>query len=138
MNKISRGTDALMVLALFATCLLFSCHPTPTTNALTSGHWQQVRKDPPTYFPREVPANHPTTYRDGYWVHSGDQQGTQFFIPFRGTELSPGALIQEAQATMSAAAREELESRDRSWHSWIVSADSLLFLKKAPTPDLSY
>jgi hypothetical protein len=127
-----------LILVLLSTCTLVSCQPPPPVNALKSGHWQQVQQSPSIYFPKEIPAAHPTTFRDGYWVYSGDQRGTRFFIPFHGTDLSAEELVEEAQATMTPAAREELDSRDRSWHSWIVSADSFLFLEQTPDPNRSF
>lgn len=85
----------------------------PVTSALQSGHWKRIQTKPPTYFPTETPADQSTDYRDGFWVDAGDSQGTRFFIPAHGTQLSQEHLIAEAHAAMSPAAKKELERQGR-------------------------
>ena len=97
----------------------------PVSSALQSGHWKLVRKRPPTYFPAETPSDHPTSYRDGFWVNSGDSRGTRFFIPAHGTKLSQEHLIAEAQAAMSPAARKELKEQGREIRSHNIAAGTL-------------
>lgn len=90
--------------------------PGPVPSALQSGHWHQVRKNPPTYFPKGIPADHPTEFRDGSWVYSGDQRDSRFFIPAHGTRIPQLTLIAEAQQTMSPEARRELQRQGRRFH----------------------
>ena len=101
------------LMALLTAVALPSCQTiTPPTSAQESGHWHMVRNNPPTYFPKGIPADHPTGVNDGYWVSSGDARGTRYFIPSNGTG-SPEALIAEAQATMTPAAKDELNRKRR-------------------------
>ena len=96
---------------LLATCSLVSCQTSTAHSALKSGHWRQVSGNPPTYFPKGVAADHPTGVREGYWVSSGDEKGTRFFIPVRDTQLPTDELIAEAHASMTPAAKEELKQK---------------------------
>lgn len=99
---------------LFA-CVLASCGSSNPNaqNALKSGNWKQIKKQPPTYYPKDTPADHPTTFQDGYWVKSGDAMGTRFFIPMHNTTLPSEQLIAEAQAAMTPEAMEELRRKRR-------------------------
>ena len=85
----------------------------PVPSALQSGHWQLIRKKPPTYFPKGIPADHPTDFRDGSWVYAGDKQSSRFFIPAHGTKVPQLTLIAEAQQAMTPAARKELERQGK-------------------------
>ena len=85
----------------------------PVYSALQSGNWQRVQTKPPTYFPKGIPADHPTDYRDGFWVNSGDSQGSRFFIPARGSSISQEQLIAEAMEAMTPEAREELKRQGK-------------------------
>lgn len=90
---------------IFAACTLVSCgtgsqtKPVSSPVALQSSHWFKAKNDPPTYFPKGVPADHPTTHNDGSWVMTGDTAGTRYFIPLRGVDSS--ALTAEALTTMT-------------------------------------
>lgn len=76
--------------------------PPPYTGpkALESGKWKQVKKQPPTYYPKGVSANAPTDLHDGFWVRSRKPDGPRFFIPADGVgPHSAEELITEAQAS---------------------------------------
>ena len=82
--------------------------------ALETGHWTKVRKNPPTYFPKGMPADHQTDFRSGYWVMPGGAQGNQFFVPLRGYgALSEKDLIAEAWAAATPTERARLEEEAR-------------------------
>ena len=46
--------------------------------------WVKVSSEPPTWYPRGVPADHPTDYRSGEWIYLKDRTDTRFFIPLHG------------------------------------------------------
>jgi hypothetical protein len=69
-----------------------------------SGHWFKAQSQPPTYFPKGVPADHPTSASDGVWVMTGDSVGTRYFIPVRGVDTD--TLTAEAMSMMTAEKRE--------------------------------
>ncbi|MEO1836400.1 MAG: hypothetical protein ABGZ49_13000 [Akkermansiaceae bacterium] len=102
-------------LGFLIACVLASCGSSnpDSQSALKSGNWKQIKKKPPTYYPKDTPADHPATFRDGYWVKSGDAMGTRFFIPMHNTTLPPKQLIAEAQAAMTPEAKEELQRKRR-------------------------
>lgn len=75
--------------------------------ALQSAHWFKVKNHPPTYFPKGVLADHPTTHNDGSWVMTGDPAGTRYFIPLRGVDSR--ALTTEAMTTMTPERSKDLE-----------------------------
>ena len=74
--------------------------------ALQSSHWFKAKNQPPTYFPKGVPVDHPTTFKDGMWVTTGDAAGTRYFIPVRGVNTK--ALIAEAQSAMTPEKRKQV------------------------------
>jgi hypothetical protein len=115
-----KATSTCIRASALAVCLagtLISCQTaTPdVTNARDSGHWKQIRSTPPTFFPRETPIDHPVGFEDGYWVHSGDEKGTRFFIPIRHTDIPSDQLIAEAQACMTPEAKKSLLRRQRDF-----------------------
>ncbi|MDA7651994.1 hypothetical protein N8582_02245 [Akkermansiaceae bacterium] len=59
--------------------------------------WVKVSSEPPTWYPRGVPADHPTDYRSGEWIHLKDTANTRFFIPLHGL-LSEKRKALEAEA----------------------------------------
>ena len=71
--------------------------PVSSPVVLQPAHWWKARNNPPTYFPKGVPADHPTTASDGMWVMTGDPVGTRYFIPVRGVNTE--ALTAEALTT---------------------------------------
>lgn len=79
----------------------------PGSVALQPAHWSKVRSNPPTYFPKGVSADHPTTASDGMWVKTGDAAGTQYFIPARGVDTK--GLIAEAMAARTPEERKKVE-----------------------------
>jgi len=103
---------------LFAAGPLTSCGTSRSTKpvsrpvSLQSSHWFKAKNDPPTYFPKGVPADHPTTYKDGSWVMTGDAAGTRYFIPVRGVDTQ--ALTAEAMSTRTLAERKRIEKRDHA------------------------
>ena len=73
-------------------------------------HWYKVRSNPPTYFPKGVPAGHPTGFSDGSWVYSGDKDKTRYFIPAHS--VATKNLVAEAMSTMTAEGRKELDKNN--------------------------
>ena len=98
---------------IFAACILVSCgtsSPTKPVSSpvfLQSSHWFKAKDNPPTYFPKGVPADHPTTCSDGSWVMTGDAAGTRYFIPLRGVDSR--TLTAEAMTTMTPERSKDLE-----------------------------
>lgn len=96
-----------------------------------AGQWVKVRSNPPTYYPRGVPADCATGFSDGEWVYTGDAAGSRFFIPFK---LRPAArrnaLLDEALAARDPAkvrriAAEESARKLRTGAGAIVAASPL-------------
>lgn len=110
-----RRVVCLLLVALTLSCTTSARYTRlDGTPALTTGHWTKVRSDPPTYFPKGVPADHPTTHHDGSWVSTGDAQGTRFFIPFRGKlPAEYSELVSEALAERDPSKAEALAEEDR-------------------------
>jgi hypothetical protein len=96
---------------LFAVLALASCGTSspgkPGSVALQPAHWYKVKTNPPTYFPKGVSADHPTTASDGMWVMTGDSAGTRYFIPARGCDTT--GLIAEAMAARTPEERQRIE-----------------------------
>lgn len=98
-----------------AACLLASCadgpkdQPAPKVSGLNPDHWQRVKSEPPTYYPKGVPADHPTDQGDGYWVLTGDEAGTRYFVPAR--DKNARELLAEA---MTAVTPEQRKAMNRS------------------------
>lgn len=98
--------------SLLAALTLVSCSTEPqarqgsTPVTLQPAHWYKARSNPPTYFPKGVPADHPTDFDEGSWVMTGDAVGTRYFIPVRGVDSR--ALTAEALTTMTPERRKEL------------------------------
>ena len=97
---------------LLAAGSLVSCGTASTGKAnsspvsLHSSHWYKAKSNPPTYFPKGVPTDHPTTVSDGSWVMTGDAAGTRYFIPARGVDST--ALTAEAMTAMTSERRKDL------------------------------
>jgi hypothetical protein len=97
---------------LLAAGTLVSCgtaspgKPDSVPVSLQSSHWFKAKSNPPTYFPKGVPVDHPTTVSDGSWVMTGDAVGTRYFIPARGVDNR--ALTAEAMTAMTSERREHL------------------------------
>jgi hypothetical protein len=97
---------------LFLMGSLASCSSSSNPDSKTSpvafqpNHWHKVRSNPPTYFPKGVPADHPTRFSDGSWVFTGDKADTRYFIPAGG--VASKNLITEAMATMTPNRRKEV------------------------------
>ena len=69
--------------------------------AVTS-QWVKVRSNPPTWYPRGTPADCPTDHRSGEWIHTGDSQGTSYFIPLHGMARDQRkSLVKDALAARS-------------------------------------
>ncbi|BCX48051.1 hypothetical protein HAHE_19590 [Haloferula helveola] len=106
-------------------------------SALETGHWYRARTNPPTYYPKGLPREAPTGYRQGSWVYAGDSAGTRFFIPDRGSaDLSSRELTSEALAAMApekkARLGEELDEEDtESAVESAIETASLLLLYSA-------
>lgn len=94
-------TSVLTAVSMFVSSCQNAAPAYTGPSALESGNWTKVRKHPPTYFPKGLPASTPTEAWDGSWVSVGDQAGTRFFIPARGHGgLSARQLIDEAHAAV--------------------------------------
>ena len=83
----------------------------PATSALESGHWRKVKDKPPTYYPLGVKKDHQTGASHGYWIDSGNANGTRFFVPVRNTKWPSADLIAEAQAAMTPEAKAGLTGK---------------------------
>jgi hypothetical protein len=96
---------------LFAALAVASCGTgssgKPGSVALQPAHWSKVKNNPPTYYPKGVSADHPTTVSDGMWVMTGDSAGTRYFIPARGVDTQ--GLTDEALAARTPEERKRIE-----------------------------
>lgn len=119
-SRLRRPASAIIICMgpMLATAMLASCgtgSPTKSVSspvALQSSHWYKAKSSPPTYFPKGVPADHPTTSSDGSWVMTGDAAGTRYFIPVRGVDSR--ALTAEALTTRTPERLKEMERREGS------------------------
>jgi len=83
---------SLCQLAFFGILLAVTCSCSTSREVDSSTHvvpkmskgWVKVSSEPPTWYPRGVPADHPTDYRSGEWIHLKDTANTRFFIPLNG------------------------------------------------------
>ena len=91
---------------LFLLGNLASCSTSAKSSQATfePNHWHKVSDSPPTYFPKGIPANHPTGPNDGKWVLTEDGAKTSYFVPSSG--VATKILIAEAM-TQSTSGREE-------------------------------
>lgn len=80
--------------------------------SLNPDHWYKVKDKPPTYYPRGVKADHPTTSDEGMWVMSGDEAGTCYFIPVRGCDTR--SLCAEAISTRTRNQKRHINRNDGS------------------------
>lgn len=93
-------------------------------------HWHKVRSSPPTYFPKGVPADHPTSFSDGNWVLTGDKADTRYFIPLRG--VASKSLVREANTTMTPNRLKEIDKAgDTDWQVDELVGGSLMGLGSA-------
>ena len=89
LNRLRRSLCQLASLGILVavTC---SCSTSREVDSSThvvpqmSKGWVKVSSEPPTWYPRGVPADHPTDYRSGEWIHLKDTANTRFFIPLHG------------------------------------------------------
>ena len=88
-----------------------SSKPATSPATFDPADWHLVRKAPRTYFPRGVPANHPTGFEDGSWILTGDEKDTQYFIPHKSTDKKN--LIAQAR-TKESPDLEKRHKRERS------------------------
>lgn len=66
-----------------------------------STHWEKVRSNPPTYYPRGTSRDVPTDFHNGEWVLTHHSDGKRFFVPFKvGNDVSRQTLLQEAMAIL--------------------------------------
>jgi hypothetical protein len=102
----------LPILASFAS----SCSnttPSGTSSGINSAQWVKVKKQPPTWYPRGIPADFSTDHKDGEWIDTEDEVGTRFFIPLRG--LPPdrrNALLSEALAARTSEKSQRIHDEE--------------------------
>jgi hypothetical protein len=89
--------------------------PLPQTpKARQSKHWTQVATNPPTYYPRGVPADCDSDFHSGEWVYTENDSDTRFFIPFKGIPpVKRQALLQEALALRSERKRNQIDTEGK-------------------------
>ena len=115
-NKMKTLIQLLIVKLSLSACSTNAPH----SGALESGHWRKVKDKPPTYFPVGVDKDHPIGFDHGYWIETGDANGTRFFVPLRNTRWPSEELIAEAQDAMSPQAKKELKVSET--HSLMIGA----------------
>lgn len=104
--RLARILGLLFLLGNLASCSSGSKSPA----TFQPDHWHKVGDNPPTYFPKGVPSNHPTGFRDGSWVHSGDKDQTRYFIP--ANSVGTKSLVAEAVSKITPEGRRELNKND--------------------------
>ncbi|MFT6242911.1 MAG: hypothetical protein ACJAQT_005023 [Akkermansiaceae bacterium] len=119
---------ALGLLAGFTSSCATSGKSDPSTHELPSmsRSWVKVDSKPPTWYPRGVPADHPTDFKSGEWIYAEDTKNTCFFIPLHG--LPPDkrkALKAEAMAarhpeTIQRINNVEIDRKAKAAGSYIV------------------
>lgn len=75
--------------------------------------WVKVSSQPPTYYPRGIPADCPTDHWSGEWVETGDEKGTRYFIPLHGLGERREALVDDALSARSERKLAVIEAEDR-------------------------
>jgi hypothetical protein len=61
--------------------------------------WYLVSNDPPTYFPKGIPADSPTSYKHGEWVYGG-QNSERWFLPRKGLDQRKRQELREEALAM--------------------------------------
>lgn len=76
----------LIILAAVTSSCSTSGESDPSTHVAPpiSRSWVKVKSKPPTWYPRGVPADHPTGFKDGEWIYLEDTLDTRMFIPLHG------------------------------------------------------
>lgn len=64
-----------------------------------SSDWNKVGNSPPTYYPKGVPADHPTGFSNGHWVLTEDRFDSRHLIPLHG--VATKKLTSEAMTKMT-------------------------------------
>jgi hypothetical protein len=91
-RNLNRLRRSLCQLAFLGILVAVTCSCSTSREVDSSTHvvpkmskgWVKVSSEPPTWYPRGVPADHPTDYRSGEWIHLKDTANTRFFIPLHG------------------------------------------------------
>ncbi len=108
----SRWVPLVMAGSLLNSCVPTAIQTPPASAAVPSihaDHWTKVTSKPPTWYPRDVPADCPTDFRSGEWISTGDAHGTRFFIPVQGIPTGKRQdLLHEALAFRSEQQRREI------------------------------
>ena len=117
LDKRTRSYRAFVkvIICGFVASMMSSCSSEPRkvdqskhTVSKISNSWVKVRSRPPTWYPRGVPADHPTDFSNGSWTEAEDSLGTRFFIPTHGL---PVALRKSLKAE-ALAARHPARARE--------------------------
>jgi hypothetical protein len=118
----------LALLAAFTSSCATSGKSDPSTHVepTISRSWVKVSSKPPTWFPRGVPADHPSDFKSGDWVYVEDPKGTRFFIPLHGISkdrrkvLQSEALAARHPATVQRIKNGEVVRKTKAVGSFIV------------------
>ncbi len=107
---------SLVILAAVTSSCATSKKSDPSTHVAPAigRSWVKVKSKPPTWYPRGVPADHPTDFYSGEWFYLEDTADTRFFIPIHG--LLPDkrkALKAEAMAARHPDTIQRITSEER-------------------------
>lgn len=116
LRQLIPGLAGLISVITMTSCQTTSTPPDATRVAMSSAaaKWVMVSSQPPTYYPRGVPADFPTDHWSGEWVITGDERGTRYFIPIQGLEkTSRQDFVTDAQSRWSEKKRARIVAEDR-------------------------
>jgi hypothetical protein len=75
-------------------------------------NWVKVSSQPPTYYPKGVPANIDTDHWIGDWVYADDETGSRYFIPLHGMGTRRESLVHDALSARSERKLAVIEAED--------------------------
>ena len=116
LRQLIPGLAGLISVITMTSCQTTSTPPDATRVAMSSAaaKWVMVSSQPPTYYPRGVPADCPTDHWSGEWVITGDERGTRYFIPLHGLDGKRQALVHDALAARSPRKLAQIADEERA------------------------
>ena len=108
------GLAGLMSVIAMTSCQTTSNPPNATRVAVSTAavKWVKVSSQPPTFYPRGVPADCPTDHWSGEWIYTGDERGTRYFIPLHGLGEKRRMLVHDALSARSEGKLKQVAAQD--------------------------
>lgn len=108
---VRRCLAGVLTVAMLASC---QSAKVQKTAAVDKSHWVKASDHPPSYVARGYDAASGTTYSEGEWIETGDEQGSRYFIPYKVTgPVRKPELVKEAMAARTEKKQEEIVAHNR-------------------------